>query len=141
MLKESLIKARKIKEEKQELLRERRQEKILAYLSDHPGQTAYKLSKVLNINSKYIANVLQELSEAGLIKLEKVEEQNKIKFMASPLTIRDVDWDNFHEENLNDPIIQYLIDKTMNKGGSVILHKKNGEEVELKPSAQLTNKE
>ena len=132
-MKKSLIIAHQKKEELYEQLKEERFDKIMDYLELHPGQTAYSLNKIFKWNIRYINESLKELAEIGLIKLEKKIEKNRVKLIASPLTVKDVTWDTFREENVNDPDIQKLITKTYATGGSVWIHKDNHEVYELRP--------
>lgn len=132
-LKDSLPKARKKKEERDDKMKDERQEKILEYIEAYPGQTSYSLNKVFHYNLRYISDLLKDLEENGLIKLEKKTENNRTKLVASPLTVNDVTWDSFSETIVNDPVIQLLIQKTMNGGGSVWIHKSDGNIIELRP--------
>ncbi len=132
-MKESLLLAHQKKEEIQEQLKEERFDKILDYLELHPEQTAYSLNKIFKWNIRYINESLKELADSGLIKLEKKIEKNRLKLVASPLTVKVVSWDTFREENIKDPAIQNLINKTYSNGGSVWIHKENNEVYELRP--------
>lgn len=132
-MKESLLLAQQKKEEIYEQMKEERFDKILDYLELHPEQTAYSLNKIFKWNIRYINESLKELADSGLIKLEKKIEKNRLKLIASPLTIKDATWDTFREENIKDPAIQKLISKTYANGGSVWIHKENNEVYELRP--------
>ena len=54
--------------------------------------------------------------------------------MATPLPNKGILWDIFHEENVNDKVLQRLIQSTLDKGGSVWFHNKDRESIELRPS-------
>lgn len=133
----STEKARQVILEKKEALREERALQLYDFLEDHSGETAYSLSNKLTLPLGTVQSLLEDLEKEKLIKIIPQIEKGRLKKKAYVMGFDDYNFVDYHESELNDPLIQKLLEKTRGKGISVFIYRKDGSKIELKTEKQI----
>ena len=122
--------------------KERRLEDIYEYIEEHPGVTAYQLSKVkyLNLNKETARQSLMELEQKGDIFLveEIVEGRRRKNAFLKPLD--EYIFTEFNEANLKLPEIQSLVQKARRAGYEIIIIRNDGSKISILPNESLDQK-
>ena len=136
----STKKARQVVLEKKGEKREERAMQLHDFIEKRPGETAYSLAKKLSLPLGTVQSLLVDLQNENLIKIIQVVEKGRTKKKVYITGLEDHDFIDYHEHELNDPLIQKLIEKTRNKGLTVFIHRKDGSRIEVKPEQVLNVK-
>ena len=139
---QNLSPAHSVLKSKREKEKERRLEDIYDYLEEHPGQTAYSLSKIkrLKLNKETARLSLLELEHRGDVKfVEKVEHGRKKK-IAYLTPLSEYYFTRFNEESLTIPEARELLEKSRKAGYAITIVRSDGREVEILPGEDLDKK-
>ena len=129
----STEKARQAILQQRETEREARGLQLYDYIRLHPGETSYSLAKQLHWPLRSVQSLLEELEADSLIKNRRLVENGRLKREFFVMEFEDFDFVDYDEDELNDPLIQQLLERTKNHGVSVFIHRNDGTTLELKP--------
>ncbi|OLS22550.1 MAG: hypothetical protein HeimC2_29240 [Candidatus Heimdallarchaeota archaeon LC_2] len=104
------LEATKVNSERMQKQKERRKEKLLKFIMNNLGETAYSLSKKLEIPRTTILDILNELEGDLQIKYVELIEKGRTKKTIHTRTIDDFHHDRFNFEAINIPLIRRLVE-------------------------------
>lgn len=121
-----LEKARQNAKRKWDKRREYRAQLIRSYLIYHPNETAYSLSKTLNLSLNTTQNLLKNLERNGLVIIEQVIQNGRVKNKARALIKLN------KLEETNDPGLIALAKDARKQGKSAVIYmNEEGPKIEL----------
>ena len=124
-------KARKVALEIKAELKAERAVELYDYIEDHPGETAYSLSKNMRITLRTVQSLLKDLEEENLVKIAPMIEKGRSKKKIYVMGLKDYTFDNYNEEEIDEPLLDKIITKVKEENITAFIHRKNGDTIQL----------
>lgn len=137
VVKEMTMRATKAFVEKKEEQRGKRKEQLLNKIRMKPGETAYSLSKLIDIPLSSIQNLLNELEEELEIKIVETKEKGRIKKTAYIMGIDDFIHDFFNFVTIDHPTTIRLMKNARKNKKPITFAMPDGSEQILMPNESI----